>query len=526
MQRLPIRRSILIGLLSALAFSGAFAAGAAGKPLTEYLNDGWRGWDDLAIASTYFRDGNFPVAPYAIGNKYRRESPEFKAFRRPIMKTFRDRPVTEAWVEVDAADLLGQRAFPVALFADPGRAFFLGAFFRLTGGIRPLFFLWLPNLLVAATLGWLAFELSLQEHLVASLVVSGLLVLSAFFREASVIGYSAYGYSFAAGFALMAFSVAMAGLPATGRAWPRLVAASLVLCVAVSARNAAWLTAPAFLAAWFFGTCRIGAWKTRVLSCAFGLIATLLAPMLMTTALDRVMAAGTPQAAAARASVDALGGPGPWPYLWLGLGDFDREKGHRYLDEAAREVARAGGFRDMMDPGTGRYFRGLLIREIVDDPSWYAGILLHRVRAALLLEKLWPSASATGQTFAPALHPNEGAIDSYMGLAPTADQFGWKGWTVEAPGILLCLGWPVLLLAGFRNPAFWGSLRPFHALAWPLLGFIATPLITSTGSAIDLQAMAAVHFLAWAFAVGAVLARIGPWSARLQTRAAKHDEAR
>lgn len=524
MQRPPLRRSILIGLLSALAFCGAFVAGGAGRPFPAYLDDGWRGWDDLAVASGYFRDGAFPVAPYFIGNRYRRQSPEFKAFRRPIVKAFKDRPVTDAWVKVDPVELMGGRTFPVTQFADPGRAFFLGVFFRLTGGIRPLFLLWLPKILAAATLGWMAFELSLRRHLVASLAASALFALSAFFREASVIGYSAYGFCFAAGFALVAFSVAMSARPTVAHVWPRLAAASLVLSVAILARNAAWLTAPAFLVAWAFGACGTGSWKRRLGLLSLGFVALFLAPALMSAAVNRLAIPTTPAQIAARASIEALGGPGPWPYLWVGLGDFDREKGHRYLDQAARETARAGGFGDMMDPGTGKYFRRIIIEEIVDDPSWYAGILLRRLRAALLLEKLWPSARTTGKTFAPAEHPNEGAIDSYMTLAPTADLFGWNGWTVEVPGVLLCLGWPTLFLASALNKAYWGSIRPFRALAPPLLGFIATPVITSTGSTVDLQAMAAVHFLAWAFVADAICVRIASWAiGRARTRALKRD---
>jgi hypothetical protein len=65
-------RARLGGMLVALAAVALLMANAAaranGSDLPRLFN-GWRAWDDLAIAVGVFEQGDFPVAPYAIGSR-------------------------------------------------------------------------------------------------------------------------------------------------------------------------------------------------------------------------------------------------------------------------------------------------------------------------------------------------------------------------------------------------------------------------------------------------------------------------
>ena len=496
--------AVLIGLLSVAGFCAAFAAGASGRSLDDFMI-GWRGWDDLAIASAYMRDGAFPVGPYPMGNLHRRESPEFKAFRRPLMRDFRERAVTDLWVTADSEELVVRRAYPVTRVDDSGRAFFLAWFYRLTGAIRPLLILWLPVSLVGLSLGWVALELALQGRYGAAVVMSALVTLSAFFREVSALGYAAYGFYIAAGFALIAFSVALAARSDSVRVWPRLLAAALVLALAIPSRSATALMMPAFVVALIIGAWPSG-WRARVRAGVIGIALFMVVPRMMIRTIDRYSASTLKATDRESWPSPSVAGHDAWPTIWIGLGDFDRTRGHEYRDEAAGRIALAGGFRDRIAPAAESYFRQIILGEIGSDPVWFATIVARRVAATFLLDKLWPSASGTGRTYAPSSHPNEGAFDSYMDLAPTADRFGWGRYAFEAPGVSLCLGWvglAVLWLGPWRrDPGLIRILFP------PVMGFMASPVIVTTASAIEMEAMAAVHLLVWALFLAGVSGQI------------------
>ena len=482
-----------------------WAFGVSAKPLPAYLS-GWRGWDDLAIASTYFRDRGFPVGPYEIANRYRRTSPEFRAFRRPLVKEFRERPVSEAWTSLDVTDLVGQRAFPVTRVDDAGRAFFLGALFRITGGIRPLFLVWLPITLVALALGWIVFELAYQGKTTAALVTAALFCLSGFFREASAQSYAAYGFYLAAGLGLLAFCIAMSQDLSLRSAWPRLAGASAILCLAFPARNAALLMIPGFLAAWMSAFRSERTWRQRVAALALALAALVGLPFVVEAGID--VSAGVTLKSIQRDKWPTPGSTGHdiWPTLWIGLGDFDRTKGHVYLDEAARAAVIAAGFNDRLEPGAQQHLRGVILGEITGDPLWFAEIVLKRASATFFLDKLRPMASTALKSYAPSSHPSEGAFDSYMELAPTADQFGWRRGSFEVPAFLLWAGWPLLGLLSVGPDRQKG--RHLRILCPMVLGFLACPVIVTTASAIEMQAMAGVHFLAWGLALDRLVRRL------------------
>jgi hypothetical protein len=127
-----------------------------------------------------------------------------------------------------------------------------------------------------------------------------------------------------------------------------------------------------------------------------------------------------------------------WVTLWQGLGDFDRSKGHTFLDKAGELEAKKHGSPLRLSERSEELFRSLLLRDVREDPLWYAGILARRTLATLTLRKLWPWGPLDGKSFAGSEPPRRGRHRQLLGHdAARGLSSAWAGSTWEAPMPLL-----------------------------------------------------------------------------------------
>jgi len=298
---------------------------------------------------------------------------------------------------------------------------------------------------------------------------------------------------------------AVLGSPtAAGLLW-RTAALGAFFALCVRCRETALATLPGFVLA-----LAIGALRTRLRSRrhSWGLFLALCACFLTPYLLTRETA------------------PRPtWFSLWMGLGDFDRSKGHVWKDRAAEEACEQGGHRlSLADLGwTGieceAFYRQAIVDHVREDPLWFANILAKRTWATIALPKLWPRAARDGVSIGPngvsisaSRSVNEGNLDRYYWFAPTVDRMGIGDQRIKLP--VLCLIGATFLLAalglaravpGLARLVPSQATRSLLALSCPALSALAGPVVFSTAAAPETQAFALVHFLAAGFLADAGL---------------------
>jgi hypothetical protein len=252
-------------------------------------------------------------------------------------------------------------------------------------------------------------------------------------------------------------------------------------------------------------------------------------PLLLAFAIFAVPLAGARAAIAARVrqTFHAFGEGDPepqqhafWWGVWTGLGDFDRTKGYRWRDAAAAEaVAAAGGPRL-----TGWYYdarsegilRAAVLRDIREDPLWYAGILARRAFATVSLRKLWPWAPTSGHSIAARTSWNEGVMDNYYGLVTPVDWAGAGHQRWEWPIPLMLVPTLALLAAAIRprRPPRAGLRRDAVLLATLGITTSILPVAVSTASGIEPQAFALTYLMGAALAADQAARAVHEWARR------------
>jgi hypothetical protein len=515
------RRPVVIHVGLA-ALGGALLLVSAGARVQrtdiERLLIGWRGWDDLALAVGEQQQREFPVAPYRITDRTQRDHEDFIAFRDQLKARIAGnsirpsqfwRTLGEPWLSVEE--------WPVAQrFDDSGRAVLLGFGFRLLGGTAPYLLPWLGVLAAAAALGWVVAEMSASGSWIGGIVFAVVVSSSAFVVDVLMVGYAAAGFQLVALLAVAAVATYGAiGSPVMrGTLWRAVIVATTIAACA-ACRSATLLLLPGLVLALIVATARAAASagmsvRRRVLAAA-GVSA---ASVALCLAAYQGVVAWTEMRLAATAARHQMNRPLPqahdvWITLWQGLGDFDRTKGHVYLDQAGeRAVLDAGGHHRL-----GRRSEALLRRAIFadvrEDPVWFAAILARRVWATVTLWKLWPRAREGGTSIVPAQSPNEGVTDSYYTMIAQADWIAMGSEHLELPaGALL---WPTVALVGFAlapvralGPARTLARRALLALLSVAVAALATPVLITTGSGFETQMFVVVHLLALGFAAEVV----------------------
>jgi hypothetical protein len=485
-------------------------ANVVGRDLSALL-PGWRGWDDLAIALGHRVSGDYPVAGYQIANRFRRDQEDFLAFRDKLLQAVgraRIRP-QQFWRTIDAASFAEDPRMLARRWDDPGRALMLALGFELLRGVAPFLLSWLGVLSAVPVLLWVGGELIAAGRPAAAFGAMALLASSGFVIDVLMLGYASAGFSLLT----LLLALALASYGWLGRPSPRglllrAAAAGGLLSWFALARSVSLLSLPALLLALAFAARRLA--SPRRAAPALVACALLVVPYLGLRALNDAWMDATLQRL--RIQRRAPQQHDVWITLWQGLGDFDRAKGHVFLDKAGELEARKHGSNERLSPLSEAIFRKLVLREIRDDPLWYAEILARRAWATLTLLKLLPRESVDGRSFAAASHDSEGVTDGYYAMTLGADFVRLGRAVVELPLPLLWL--PALALAALAALGQAGARAGLPVLGCVALAALPAPVLLTTASSFETQSFAVVHLAAAAF-----LAQAG-WDALRRAAAA------
>jgi len=486
-----------------------------------------RFWQDLHMAQALYLFGEFPVTANEV-TRWRDAAGVLHAgeLHPHIALTVAEAGMRpwEFWrvVRENRFRRPAQRVL-VDRYDDSGRPLLLGLAFRARHGIAPFLLFWLGPLLALPLLAWTAAELVAAEAWTAAAALLVLLGAWPFLADALALAYSTAGFSVLALLAGLPLAV-HAGLARRTSAGGLLVRAALTglaLALAVLVRGGALLTiaGPVLAVAW---ACRrietpaVARRGRRPLIFAAG-IASLVLPIALARAAVNVLVTRTAAAygqPALSPQRHAL-----WFGIWSGLGDFDRQKGHQWLDRAASEAAVAAGGTPLRstgyDPANEPIYRRLVLADIRSDPAWYAGILARRLGAILTQRKLWPWPPLGGRSLEPARDPAEGAIDAYYSLTTPSDRFGAGGAQAELPVPLLLAPAAAVLLQAARGGRARGAAVVMGLVAASALPL---PLLVTTASAVETEAFVLVYVVGVALGLDLLRARLQEQGAVPQAR--------
>jgi hypothetical protein len=510
-----------IGLAGALLLLFNTAARMSGTQL-EPLLVGWRGWDDLAIATGSEAHGLFPVAPYGIGNtidnRMRRRSEEWGAFRDKIVAAIAAAQTSPVrfWETIDSGPFhQPDPPFLAQRFDDAGRAYLLAGGFRVLGGVAPFLLFWLAALFALPVIVWSAIELAAAGRAVTAGVFVCLLGLSSFVVDALSLAYSGIGFYLVALLTLVPLTTYAITRPAPrGLLW-RASLTGLAVALGTLCRNGTQAILPAVAIVLLIGSALVvrrtaSASVVKRVALAVGLAAAAFALAVAPISIGRFSMARAEAAAVARLEPVSPARPARhdvWITVWQGLGDFDRTHGHVYLDQAGEERVKKEGVRSRLGGRTEKVMRRAVLRSIESEPSWFAGILAKRVWATVSFAKLAPWGPRDGASIVAATTMNEGVTDNYYKMTDQADWFRLGRHRVEVP-VTLVVG-PLFLLAVLGLvPERWLPARARDGerqwLVVPVvlsLAALPLPVLITTASAHEMEAFVVVHFMAAALLV-------------------------
>jgi hypothetical protein len=436
-------------------------------------------WSDLADAVNVYLQHRFPSADVAEGDPIDR-------YRLVILERIRRDDVRpwQPWRTIGPRAFLPHRAQrALGPYDDRGRALLLGAAFRALGAVSPFLILWLGLLVCLPLLAWAVVEFFAAGRGVAGTAFAIGLACSPFYVETLALTRYAVGFYLVALVPLVALAVyAGLGTPTPRGLLLRAAAAGAALAVCTLCRSSSLLLLPGFALA-----VALGLWRARAASTgrrawtAAAAMLLLLGPFLL---------------------VRQPGHHNVWSGFWEGLGDFDREKGHAWSDEAAEGTSQRSGGGPLWTERSEAVFRGLVLEAVRRDPLWYGAILVKRVAATVSQWKLWPWRPRDGTAVRARTSWNEGFIDKYYGYSTTADHLGLGPWRIELPVSAMLLPTAILLALSARrgDAALW-------VLAAAALATLPLPVLVSTAAAQETQAFALTYLLGFAFLLDALWRR-------------------
>lgn len=515
-------RTALALVVACAASTGLVAVNTAAELCRTREDQRWRRmtrryWEDMYYAIGHSLTGQFPRSYLAVRRYRSGGEVGFREARPTLTEAASAAHIQpwEFWRTVELEQFLRRRRPPPfrVRFDDAGRPLLLSALFGVLGGVSPFLIHWLGFLFYAPVLVWLGLELHRVRLTGAACLAALLLGTSAYLADALALSYAAIGFYVLALLVLMAFAVytAFARVTAGGLALRALLAGLAVGLFAVM-RASALLPVFALGLALCVGAGRHvrerpAPLRARVLRW-LGLVglggALLVTPYLLAARSvdgmidDAIASADEPVPEAARQPQRHAF----WFGVWVGLGDFDRERGYVWNDRAAFQAAeRRGGRRTisfLYDSRNEPILRDMVLADVLGDPLWYAEILVKRLAATLTLWRILPWTPVSGTDFRESQHPNEGYVDAYYTLTATADRLRLGELEIEIP--LLALMIPTWLLVAAAP--FVPRLRP-HGVALGIVaaGALALPVGITTASAVETQAFFLVYALGFSLAV-------------------------
>jgi hypothetical protein len=391
---------------------------------------------------------------------------------------------------------------------DIGRAWLAARGFRLLGGIAPFLLMWLAALLCMPVLIWVVWEFARSGHLSAGVAFAALCACSPFFVESMALPYVAFGFYLVGLLAVVATSVPLllGASDSYVRLALRLLAAGVILALCAICRSGTLLLLPGMLLAVTFGARRIRRarglayqipQKTRSKRARWHTVELFVGALILLIG---------PYMALRPARQHEL-----WLGVWMGLGDFDRTKGHAWSDPVVRAFFMDAGFDrdvpssvpiyelDVGAPEREAFFRNHVLADVCADPAWYLGILAQRLFVTVTQSKLLVFGSQRDPKTIPPPAFNEGKISFYYGRVTTADWLGlWRFRGVVPLPVLWLAGWSFLLLAAFDRRVT--KLRAtLKLVACVGLSAIALPVLITTAGALETEAFILVFFIAMAF---------------------------
>ena len=467
-----------------------------GATRLDHLRAPRRYWEDLAIATANYL---YASHPRAEPERAIDDEPDYRAaLQRRVLRSVDEEGIRfwQFWRCVpmerfDAGPLRGRAN------DDPGRSMLSTLAFRLRGGVAPLLPLWLGVLFALLVFAWTLWEYLRVGRGVIAVAFLLCCCCSPCVVDALVLPYGAQGFYYLALVVLVALGApAFFGVPPPLRGHAvRLLWGGALFAICVLCRSGAILMLPGFALVLAADAWRLrrrgGAIRAVLLRVAVGLALFLTPLVLLKPARQHDV----------------------WLSMWLGLGDFDRTKGHVWADAAAKQfLAERGVEVPSRQPvwfraaETDPLFRQGFLESVASDPWWYARILARRVYATTTQMKLWPYGGNGGRSYSPAAYVNEGIIDVYYNFTTTADWLGLGPWRAELPLPLLWAPALVALAAvrrtGWACPVLMGSLA---------VAALALPVIVTTAGGIETQAFVLVYYLGLGFAVDAFVRGLGSW---------------
>jgi hypothetical protein len=453
-----------------------------------------RYWEDITVASSWLAQGRPGAQARDIGSAPARRDALQERLEQAVERNA-IRP-WQFWRTVPVAPRQRSGGIEGRSSDDTGRALLLFAGFRLLGGVAPWLPLWVGPLVFLPVLLWLCLELGAARRPVAAAWFALSCAATPYVLGSLSLPYSAVGFYLTAlvGLAALSTYVHLGRLELRGLFW-RSALAGAVFALCVLCRSSTFLMAPAYGLTVAWGAVRAGGMPSRPASAralsALAFVALLFAPYL---------ALRPPQQHEV------------WLGMWEGLGDFDRTRGHSWSDSVAKEVLRSEG-RELRESDpvwqhameNESLFRRLVLESVRADPAWYLGILAKRFLATVTLWKLWPWGPLDGTSFRRAATLNEGPMDTYYRMTPTAEWLGFGPWRFELP-IPVLMAPTAALLFLWRARATPRVVRAPGVLVGLAVAALALPVLVTTASGIETEAFVLVY------AMGSALLAQELWS--------------
>lgn len=438
-----------------------------------HLREARRFWEDLIVAETSHErpDADLYSIDSAEGSGLR------WAFERYVAKEAGREGLRpwEFWRTIEVKPNFLWARIVTRPGDDRGRALLLTRGFHFLGGCAPFLPFWLGALALVPLLFWVSWELGSW-----GLAFPLFLVSSPFFVEALSLPYSAVGFyalSLVALVPLALLAVREEPRSAFGFAVRVAVAGSFfALCVLCRAGTA--LEVPGFALAILLAAHRVARGK-RGWFLGVALLVLFMSPYLLVRLPEHRL---------------------PWMAVWQGLGDFDSEKGHEFLDSSAREVLRDSEVTvttraDLEGPENEPVFRRLFLKDVESAPGWYLGLLAKRLGATLVQYPLWRSLDVSAET-----RRTDRIMRVYYGMTTHADSVGVGPIRLHIPMLLLAL--PTLALVGLSFASRrWDEV---YVLGLVALAALVMPVVITTASALEPESFILVYLLGAAFFLGRV----------------------